>query len=567
MNLKQKQWLWGLYLGYLVVLFALSVFLIPRGDLTAIEKISFLLLMILTASMPIIYRGHVLTLFQWVSLAVFLKYGLLVEIVMTQFAIITALYSAGVRYGSLYRIPVNTFIFLITSLVSAAVFYFLGGEVGRGLALTFQQQLVPIFAYAVTFLVVNHTLIHLFRVLVLKANSSFLKGIMREVAISSIMLPLGLMLLYLSEAVGLVAVFILGSFFAGIGMFLQMYHKSQYTNRMLKDVTEYGHELNACNTREKLIHLFAVQVEQFLEADTVVLYEGKQQELNLLNGSLLDAEWSNHFQNGDLYSKNVYETGSPYTMLRREDGDLRDIRLPEIYQSVVSLPIRQKEDTYGVITVFSKNMYHFKKQRIHMLEILVNIFAVAIKNVDLLETTKQESVRDPLTGLYNFRYMMEALKKTVNEADFPFSIILLDLDHFKKINDTYGHQSGNDVLEAVADRMRKICPDNSVISRYGGEEFVILLPHHGEEDARQVGILLQQDFSSRSILIRSDLLVGETVDIKVTASFGIAEAGKKDHAMDLIRKADRAMYNGAKSKGRNRVATYSDIKQEHSLSL
>ncbi|MEJ9316967.1 sensor domain-containing diguanylate cyclase [Halalkalibacterium halodurans] len=527
MNQKQKQWLWGLYLGYLVVLFALSVVLIPRGDLTAIEKISFLLLMILTASMPIIYRGHVLTLFQWVSLAVFLKYGLLVEIVMTQFAIITTLYSAGVRYGSLYRIPVNTFIFLITSLVSAAVFYFLGGEVGRGLALTFQQQLVPIFAYAVTFLVVNHTLIHLFRVLVLKANSSFLKGIMREVAISSIMLPLGLMLLYLSEAVGLVAVFILGSFFAGIGMFLQMYHKSQYTNRMLKDVTEYGYELNACNTREKLIHLFAVQVEQFLEADTVVLYEGKQQELNLLNGSLLDAEWSNHFQSGDLYSKNVYETGSPYTMLRREDGDLRDIRLPEIYQSVVSLPIRQKEDTYGVITVFSKNMYHFKKQRIHMLEILVNIFAVAIKNVDLLETTKQESVRDPLTGLYNFRYMMEALKKTVNEADFPFSIILLDLDHFKKINDTYGHQSGNDVLEAVADRMRKICPDNSVISRYGGEEFVILLPHHGEEDARQVGILLQQDFSSRSILIRSDLLVGETVDIKVTASFGIAEAGKK----------------------------------------
>lgn len=187
-----------------------------------------------------------------------------------------------------------------------------------------------------------------------------------------------------------------------------------------------------------------------------------------------------------------------------------------------------------------------------------------------MKKRNKESHHCPLTHLYNFRYFEEQLKKELDriEEGETISLILLDLDHFKGINDTYGHQSGNDVLCEVANRLESVVPMHATVARYGGEEFVVLLPNCKEQVAYDVGLLIQQSLKTRSISVVNDLLdEGESIDIAVTASIGVASSDPLDEdegvvdAISLIRRADRAMYNGAKQRGRDRVASFSDVEK------
>jgi diguanylate cyclase (GGDEF)-like protein len=160
---------------------------------------------------------------------------------------------------------------------------------------------------------------------------------------------------------------------------------------------------------------------------------------------------------------------------------------------------------------------------------------------------EQLSRTDGLTGLANRRHIMEALQREVRHArryEHPLSCVLVDLDHFKQINDHYGHVVGDRVLVATADALRQAVRDTDTIGRYGGEEFVMLLPNTDADGARRVAE-------------RCRKLIGKVrVDaVSITASFGVASCPgvPVEDDIDLIRSADQALYR-AKGDGRDRVA-------------
>ncbi len=167
--------------------------------------------------------------------------------------------------------------------------------------------------------------------------------------------------------------------------------------------------------------------------------------------------------------------------------------------------------------------------------------------------TIEMAVTDGLTGLHNRRYLDNHLKKLFERAKSrksPLSIVMTDLDHFKSINDTHGHDGGDEVLRQFADRMRKKIRGIDLICRFGGEEFVIIMPDTHADIAAKVAERMRLENDTAPFLIND----GET-SLKVTASAGVAGMDfSNDTVESLMKRADLALYE-AKSGGRNRVVT------------
>jgi two-component system, cell cycle response regulator len=163
-------------------------------------------------------------------------------------------------------------------------------------------------------------------------------------------------------------------------------------------------------------------------------------------------------------------------------------------------------------------------------------------------------VRDYLTGLYNRKFFMERFNEEISWASRysePLSFIILDIDHFKKINDTYGHSSGDEVLKQLADRLTSLLRAHDVLARYGGEEFVVLLSNTSPEDAYAIGEKLRNGVQSTDFYCNT-----KEGRLPVTISLGVATAiDIMDlSAESLINRADAALYQ-AKAEGRNRVVS------------
>ncbi len=167
---------------------------------------------------------------------------------------------------------------------------------------------------------------------------------------------------------------------------------------------------------------------------------------------------------------------------------------------------------------------------------------------------KERSIRDGLTGLFNHRYFYYVLRRDfllVKRGSSDLACLLLDLDHFKRINDTYGHQFGDTVLKKVAARVRSTVRETDLVSRYGGEEFAILLPDTSLEGALVTAEKIRARIGNRAFPNGTD-------STRITVSIGLATCNEHRPAnpQDLLAFADKALYE-AKAGGRNCVKVYS----------
>lgn len=174
-----------------------------------------------------------------------------------------------------------------------------------------------------------------------------------------------------------------------------------------------------------------------------------------------------------------------------------------------------------------------------------------------LKKIESQALTDTLTGLYNRRAfdkdIQNLLEKYKQNGEL-FSIIILDIDHFKKFNDTYGHQTGDEVLKNVGEILLKGSNGNNIPYRYGGEEFVILLPGSKLEDA---AVLAEQIRIRIAVKRATDPGTGAEID-KITTSLGISQINPEDDIQSVIERADKALYH-AKDSGRNTIKTERDI--------
>ena len=219
--------------------------------------------------------------------------------------------------------------------------------------------------------------------------------------------------------------------------------------------------------------------------------------------------------------------------------------------SLVAIPLLSRGRLVGVLGLVNRRVRGcFSPRDARLAATLLEPVAVALDSALLLRRSEELSVTDDLTKLYNSRYLNATLRREVERSRRyrgPVSLIFLDLDGFKSVNDQHGHLYGSRTLVEVGAVIRSTVRTIDVVARYGGDEFTVILPQTGREGARTIAERVRERIAAKSFLTAHGL------DVRITASFGIAsypEHGRNQE--DLLARADQAMY-AAKAAGKNAV--------------
>ncbi len=213
--------------------------------------------------------------------------------------------------------------------------------------------------------------------------------------------------------------------------------------------------------------------------------------------------------------------------------------------SLLCVPLLYRDKPIGVMTATAGRVGAFGQQDEDMLVFVAKTIAIDVENVRL----RKLSVTDPLTGAYNREYLQQNLPVAIEAAhkrEQALSVAMIDVDHFKQINDRHGHDVGDQVLAEVARRLRSAIRDDDTLVRYGGEEFMALLPKADVATAREIAERMRTQLSGQPVRVG-----GQTMEVRI--SVGVAEHQRGvESPGELVRRADGALY-AAKGAGRDRV--------------
>jgi diguanylate cyclase (GGDEF)-like protein len=209
-------------------------------------------------------------------------------------------------------------------------------------------------------------------------------------------------------------------------------------------------------------------------------------------------------------------------------------------RSIICVPLRSKHRVLGVIQLVNVNMENFSDQEVFFLQSLCDYAAIAIDNARAVEKIQELTITDDCTGLFNARHLHKILETEVYRSarfGYEFTVIFIDLDHFKQVNDTHGHLVGSKLLAEIGYLIKAQLRLIDYAFRYGGDEFVVMLPQTGKDAALVVAKRL------RDTLRTSTFCQEEGLNLNVRASMGVAtypHDAKTPH--DIIRQADEMMY-------------------------
>jgi diguanylate cyclase (GGDEF)-like protein len=335
-----------------------------------------------------------------------------------------------------------------------------------------------------------------------------------------------------------------------------MLEEARIETGAITQISELGTLLQACGSRDEAFRIIPERM--------VRLFPGTSGALSVLNASRTRAEsvaeWGLRPPRG--LPGTPADSGSvrrgPMDALAGEDSALRRDHLQSEGASV-SIPLIANDEALGVLVLRDDGQLSDPSQPSQSSELtrrrqlacaLAEHIALTISNLDLREALQGLAIRDPLTGLYNRRYMQEFLDREIHRSrrsERPLSLMMIDIDSFKRYNDNFGHPAGDDALRLVGDALRQSVRAEDLACRYGGEEFVLILPECALEPAvvraEQVRTRLEELYVERA---------GELPG-SVTISIGVAGFRETTDKLDLLLKfADKALYQ-AKHDGRDRV--------------
>jgi diguanylate cyclase (GGDEF)-like protein len=247
-------------------------------------------------------------------------------------------------------------------------------------------------------------------------------------------------------------------------------------------------------------------------------------------------------------AEDVIQWGDLAQQLLARSGDRTPGNLAEPADRTIGFPLIVGGAAMGVLGVRPKDGVLAADRR-RLIEAAASLLAVSVKNAQLFREVKDNSVKDPLTGCFTRNHALEVIDAELRRArrsQTPVSLIMFDLDHFKDVNDRYGHLAGDAVLNTVGTRMKEVLRGSDLKCRYGGEEFLVLLPETPLHGARRVAETLRREISERPVPWSGE-------GLHITASFGLAQTIPGEvNVQAVIARADQALYR-AKDDGRNCV--------------
>jgi diguanylate cyclase (GGDEF)-like protein len=260
-----------------------------------------------------------------------------------------------------------------------------------------------------------------------------------------------------------------------------------------------------------------------------------------------------NFSNGNSYTMKAVNEHSPLLIhdMQQANNDRFNVSIPEAkaIQSAIIAPLILGEEVLGAISLESSQKRAFTENDLKLLVTFAATVTVAIRNAQLHGEVQMLAITDAVTGVFNRRGFSDLGRREVDRARRfmrPLSVIMFDIDFFKTINDTYGHSCGDNMLRMIAERVKSNIREVDIMGRYGGDEFVILLPETDLFVATNVAERLRMCVSDSPVMIEEN-------PVQVTISLGVARLTADIAGLAaLMDRADTAMY-AAKHAGRNRV--------------
>jgi diguanylate cyclase (GGDEF)-like protein len=222
-------------------------------------------------------------------------------------------------------------------------------------------------------------------------------------------------------------------------------------------------------------------------------------------------------------------------------------------KSYLVLPLAVEEEIIGCVSLNSDQPNAFDAQDLQFFSVIGYQMAATLKHFQRFSSVKTMAIYDTLTTLYNRRYMEERLIVEAQKSFYSgslLSLVMIDIDHFKKVNDTFGHTEGDKVLREIASLLKSSVRKKDTVARYGGEEFILILPEAGLEETTMIAERIRR-------LVESTLFEVGQAHINITVSLGISNfpGHHPKSKEDLVKMADHALYD-AKRGGRNRVCLF-----------
>jgi diguanylate cyclase (GGDEF)-like protein len=216
----------------------------------------------------------------------------------------------------------------------------------------------------------------------------------------------------------------------------------------------------------------------------------------------------------------------------------------------VTIPLKIEKEIVGILNINDGEQVSFNLSNLDFVLKLSEFISMTVSNAILYEKTKKLAVTDGLTGISNRSNLEQCLLSEFRRSmryNSPLSVILLDVDNFKGVNDTHGHQKGDEVLVAVASLLKKFCRANDIAARYGGEEFLMVLPQSNAKGAFKIAERVREEMMKMSFS-------GDKSNFTVTISCGVVELNTDfmKNIDQLVALADQALYE-AKNGGRNKT--------------